>query len=110
MNLIADSKEFRKDLHRSIEQVTAQLVKDFADEVPEQLRALIDDPPPSRTGSPPAKRSGTLQRTLRAYVVGPTAAEIEFENYVAHLDPIFEGEHDRPFIERGIAKTLEELG
>jgi len=110
MNLEINVHDFQKDIHRTIEEMTAELVKDFADQAPDSFQEILDNPPPSKEGNPPAKRSGDLSRTLRAYVVGPTEAELEFEGYAAFLDPLFdENNYNRPFIEKGIAKTLAEL-
>lgn len=110
MIFVTEISVSRLELEQTVKAATRQIVKDFVKDVPEELKALIDSPPPSAEGNPPAKRSGTLQRTLRAYVVGPLEIELEFEGYVRHLDPIFEeANYDRPFIKRGIAKTLAEL-
>jgi hypothetical protein len=116
MNFQISVQDFQADLHRSIEDVTSELIRDFADKAPENFREVLDSPPPSREGSPPSRRSGTLFRTLRAYVVSPTEAEIEMEGYAVYLDPEFKesgvkgaGWADRPFISRSIAKTLEDL-
>lgn len=100
----------KPDLNRTIEEVTAQLLRDFKKEAPGQFTEILDNPPPSKEGGPPAKRTGNLIRTLKVNVINPTDAEIIFPFYVQHLEPFFEEpNHDRPFVQRAIARTLDQL-
>lgn len=97
-------------LSRSIEEVTTQILRDIEKEAPEQFRQVLDNPPPSKEGDAPAKRSGNLIRTLKVTVINPLEAELEMAYYAQHLDPFFdEPNYDRPFIQRGMAKTLAQL-
>lgn len=95
------------DFRRSIEEVTSELVKDFVEQAPESFAAILDNPPPSSKGSAPAARTKTLMRTIKVIVVAPTEADLDFIYYAQYLDPIFEEKnHDRPFVNQGIARTL----
>lgn len=98
------------DWTRTIEDVTAQIMKSFVEDAPMQFAQILDNPPPSSKGSPPAKRSGALIRSLKARVTAPDEAELEMINYATNLDAIFgEKNYDRPFVRRGIARTLADL-
>lgn len=98
------------DLRRSIDEVTAEILRDIEKQAPEQFRQVLDNPPPSKEGGPPAKRLGKLIRTLHVVPISPTEAELVMEDYAKYLDPFFEEpNYDRPFIQRGIARTLEQI-
>lgn len=97
--------ELKADLERSIEETTASLVKDIAGSVPFDLQQAVGSSS-SAKGSPPAKRTGFLQRSIKGYVVSPTAIEIEMADYAQYLDPYLGGSLDRPFIEESLERTL----
>lgn len=106
LEFVIDPNDFR----RSIEDVTKEYLKDFADQVPESFAVVLDNPPPSAKGGPPARRTKTLMRTVKAYVVEPADIELDFVYYAKYLDPKFqEKNHDRPFVNQGIARTLADL-
>lgn len=110
MNGVFTFQVDREDFHRSIEEVTGQFVKDFTDQAPESFAAILDNPPPSAKGNPPAARTKTLMRNIQAFVVEPNEIELDFVYYAKYLDPIFEEKNkDRPFVNQGIAKTLADL-
>ena len=97
-------------ISRSLEEVTAQILRDIEKEAPEQFQQVLDSPPPSEEGNAPAKRTGNLIRSLQARVISPTEAELEMAYYAQHLDPFFdEPNYERPFIQRGMAQTLAQL-
>lgn len=95
------------DLTRTIEQATAEIIRQIADDAPAETAALMPTAAGrSKKGAPPNRQSGNLARTLRATVIAPTTAEIEMAGYAEYLDPFFGGNLDRPFIETGIDRAI----
>lgn len=96
-----------RDAERTIEDVTAQIVRQIATDAPDEMRALMNvTGGKSARGEAPHRQSGFLARSLSGRVVSPAEAEIEMAGYAEYLDPIFGGKLDRPFIEEGVARTL----
>lgn len=102
------------DANRQIEDVTAQIVRQIAEDAPDEMRGLTSiTGGKSQRGEAPHRQSGFLARSLKGNVVSPTEAEIEMAGYAEYLDPIFGGRLDRPFVlegvERALAKSLGDL-
>lgn len=106
-----------REVQRSIEEVTGKLIKQVAEGFPEETRALMPEGGVSGKGESPHQQSKKLARSLKATPVLPNALEIEVAEHGFYLDPLFKedggGQLNRPFIERGIdrslAKSLSEL-
>lgn len=107
IKLTPDLSEVKSDLERSLEDATKRIFRELATDAPLEMQSLIGSPPPSAKGSPPARRSGNLQRSLRGTLTSPQSAEIEMADYAQYLDPVFDGYLERPFIEISIARTLK---
>ena len=101
--------EIQTDLERLLEDATAQIMRDFEKEAPPVFKESLGNPPPSKRGSHPAKRSGNLQRTLTATLTAPDTVEMSFESYAQYLDSIFGGELGRDFIEEDVVRALSKL-
>ncbi len=102
------------DLTRTIEDATAQLVRSIAEDAPDEMRAEMSiTGGRSVRGEAPHRQTGYLARNIKGVVVSPTQAEIEFPFYAEYLDPVLDGNLDRPFIDigitRAIAKSIENL-
>lgn len=125
-----DLPEIAAELNRSLEDVTAQIIRVIATDAPGEMQELMALSSPSgnpakggghhsAVGEPPAIVTRNLFRSLQGRAISPTEAEIEMAASAFYLDPLFEGQGkgggylDRPFIEKGIiraiAKSLADL-
>ena len=98
-----------RDLEKSVEEISAEIMKEIAGGAPDAMRSLMQSGGVSKKGEPPRRQSGELADTIEAQVIGSSSVEISFANHAQYLDPVFGGYLNRPFIERGIDQVLEKL-
>ena len=106
IELAPEIERVRTDLERSIENVTSKVVRVIAEDAPEEMQSLMTAGGVSVKGESPRIRSGDLFRSLKGTVTSPTEIEIEMIGYSQFLDPVFGGNLDRPFVEKGIDRAL----
>ena len=123
IDLDPDLQRVLSELGRSVEEVTAKIVKTIAEDAPGEMQAIMAGSSPSGKPAPgggkhsakgqaPAIVTRELFRSLQGKVVSPTEAEILMADHGFYLDPLFEGEPggggylDRPFIELGLNRTI----
>ncbi|MDQ3747971.1 MAG: hypothetical protein M3367_02985 [Acidobacteriota bacterium] len=100
---------FERELKTDVESLSREIIKDVAQLAPLKMRESFGGNPPSPRGGPPAIDTGYLSNSLQGTVINATTGHIEMAHYAQYLDPFLGGHLDRPFIERAIAKTLDEL-
>lgn len=102
---------FDTEIKTDVEELTRSILKDVVRLAPDEMRNLMTDNPPSLRGNAPAK----VTRELFDSIEGDEQnLEISMAGHALFLDPIFEGLPsggylNRPFIERGIARALDQI-
>lgn len=99
------------DAPKDIEEIEREILKDVTAKAPMQMQSLMVKGGVSKKGQPPRVQSGTLKGSIEG---NEQAFEISMAGHAFYLDPIFEGGTSggylhRPFVERAIAKALDEI-
>lgn len=98
-----------RDLEKDVEDAFKEIMQYVADKSPDAMRSLMQSGGVSKKGEAPRRQSGELADTIEAQVIGNSSVQISFANHAQHLDPVFGGYLNRPFIERGIDQVLEKM-
>lgn len=100
---------FERGLKSDLEKVSKDIVREVTELAPAEMRDLMGNNPPSLYGSPPVRRTGNLNRSLRGEMIGNSMGQISMAGYAEYLDPFLGGKLNRPFIASGIDKALVKI-
>lgn len=98
-----------RSLEKDIEEASAFLMKEIAEDAPDAMRSLMISGGVSKKGEPPRRQSEELANSIEGQVVSSSSVQISMANHAQWLDPVFGGYLHRPFIERGIDQVLEKM-
>lgn len=94
------------ELQQAIQAYSDRVIELAAEEIMAEIRASWSEMPPSLPGTPPARISGELDRSVhvegnRIIIDAPHAAALEFGG--PHLAP-------RPFVRPAVQRVAERIG
>ena len=113
-------QDVARSLNEAVKPLKREVMQFLADEAPDAMQAVMMESSPagnpargggkhSAYGQPPAIITRTLLTSLRGRVIDENTVEIEMAHYAQYLDPAFGGRLNRPFIQPGIIRALNNL-